>query len=52
LTFVDCDEQVELALRGSDFGDVDMKIADRIGLEFPLSGGFALDFRQPGDPVP
>jgi hypothetical protein len=52
LRSVDCDEQVELALRGSDFGDVDMKIADRVSLEFPLGGGFALDLRQPGDPMP
>ena len=28
-----------------------MKIADRIGLEFALGGGFAFDLRQPGDPV-
>jgi hypothetical protein len=33
---VDCDQQVELALRGSDFGDVEMKIANWIGLEFAL----------------
>ena len=31
---VDGDDEVELALRRSNFGDVDMKIADRIGLEF------------------
>ena len=49
---VDCNEQIEFALRGSDFGDVDMKIADRVSLEFPLGGGFAFDLRQPGDPVP
>ncbi len=48
---VDCDEQVELALRGSNLGDVDMKIADRIGLEFSFGRGFAFDLRQPGDPV-
>ncbi len=30
------DEQLELALFGAHFGDVDMKIADRIGLEFFL----------------
>src|SRR5580658_448894 len=49
---VDCNEQIEFALRGSDFGDVDMKIADRVSLEFLLGGGFAFDLRQPGDPVP
>ena len=42
---VDGDEQVEFALRGSNFGDVDRKIADRIGLEFALGGGFAFDLR-------
>src|ERR1700722_622989 len=46
---IDGDEQVEFALRGSNFGDVDMKIADRIGLEFALGGGFAFDLRQPRD---
>ena len=48
---VDGDEQVELALRSSNLGDVDMKIADRIGLEFAFGRGFAFDLRQPGDPV-
>ena len=46
---VDGDEEVELALRGSNLGDVDMKLADRIGLEFAFGGGFAFDLRQPGD---
>jgi hypothetical protein len=49
---IDGDEQIEFALRGSNFGDVEMKMADRIGLEFPLGGGFAFDLRQSGDPVP
>jgi hypothetical protein len=49
---IDCDDEVELVLRGSDFGDVDMKIADRIGLEFAFGGGLALDLWQPGDCVP
>ena len=48
---VDGDDEVELALRRSNLGDVDMKIADRIGLEFAFGGGFAFDLRQPGDPV-
>ena len=34
---VDGDEEVELALRGSNLGDVDMKLADRIGLELRLA---------------
>jgi hypothetical protein len=49
---VDCDEQIEFAVRGSDFGDVDMELADRVSLEFLLGGGFAFDLRQPGFPVP
>jgi hypothetical protein len=48
---VDCDNEVEFALRGSNFGDVDMKLADRIGLEFAFGGGFAFDLGQPRDPV-
>ena len=48
---IDGDEQVELALRSSNLGDVDMKVADRIGLEFAFGGGFAFDLRQPGDLV-
>ena len=46
---VDGDEEVELALRGSNLGDVDMKLADRIGLELAFGGGFPFDLRQPGD---
>ena len=48
---VDGDDEVEFALRSSNLGDVDMKIADRIGLEFAFGRGFAFDLRQPGDPV-
>jgi hypothetical protein len=48
---VDGDEQVKLALRSSNLGEVDMKLADRIGLEFAFGGGFAFDLRQPGDLV-
>ena len=40
---VDGDEEIELALGGSNLGDVDMEIADRIGLELPLGRGFAFD---------
>ena len=48
---VDCDDEVEFARRGSDFSDVEMKIADRASLEFSLGGGFAFDLRQPRDPM-
>ena len=48
---VDGDDEGELALRSSTLGDVDMEIADRIGLEFAFGGGLAFDLGQPGDPV-
>jgi hypothetical protein len=48
---IDGDEQVEFALRGSNFGDVDMKMADRIGLKWALRRGFAFDLQRPGDPM-
>jgi hypothetical protein len=48
---VDRDNEVELALSGSNLGDVDMKIADWIGLEFAFGGGFAFDLRETGDPM-
>ena len=35
---VDGDEEIELALRGLHFGDVDVEEADRIGLELAPSG--------------
>jgi hypothetical protein len=43
--------RVELALRSSNLGEVDMKIPARIGLEFAFGRGFAFDLRHPGDPV-
>ena len=48
---VDGDEEIELALGGSNLRDVDMEIADRIGLELPLGRGLAFDLRQPRDPM-
>ena len=48
---IDCDKQVELALGGSNLGDVDMEVSDRIGLELALRRGFAFDLREPGDPM-
>jgi hypothetical protein len=48
---VDGEDEVELALRRSNLGDVDRKLADWIGLEFAFGGGFAFDLRQPGDLV-
>jgi len=48
---VDRDDEIELALRGPDLGDVDMEIADRVSLELVLGRGFAFDLREPGDPM-
>ena len=47
---VDGDKEIELALGGSNLRDVDMEIADRIGLELPLGRGLAFDLGQPSDP--
>ena len=46
---VDGDDEVEPALRSSNFGDVDMKLADRIGLELVFRRSFAFDLRQSRD---
>ena len=43
---VDRHQQVELALRGAHFGDVDVKLADRVGLELALGRDLAFDLRQ------
>jgi hypothetical protein len=48
---VDRDKEIELALSGSDLGEVDMEIVDRIGLELALRRSFAFDLRQARDPV-
>lgn len=40
---VDRHEHVKLAFGGAHFGDVDMKIGDRIGFEFPLGGNLSID---------
>ena len=48
---VDRHEEVELALLGTNLGDVDVEIADRVGLEFALVGQVAIDLRQARDAV-
>ena len=48
---VDGDDEGEFALRSSNLGEVEMKLADRIGLEFAFGRGFAFDLGQPRDPV-
>ena len=49
---VDRDEQVELALCRSNLSDVDMEIADRVGLEFSFLGARVFDVRQARDAMP
>ena len=44
---VDGDEEIEFALGGSNLGDIDMEIADRVGLELPLLGGLSFNLGQP-----
>jgi hypothetical protein len=46
---VDGHEEMELAFCGSDFGNVDMEVANRISLELLLRSLVAFDFRQPLD---
>jgi len=46
---VDRDEEIELALRGQHFGDVEVEESDRVGLELALGRSFARDLRQPRD---
>ena len=48
---VDGDEEIELALRGLHFGDVDVEEADRIGLELPPRLFVAFHLRQSADAV-
>lgn len=49
---IDGDEEVEPALRGAYFGDVDVEVANRIGLELTPHALAVLDIREPGDAVP
>jgi hypothetical protein len=46
---VDGDEQIEPALLGMHLGDVEVEIADRVGLEARALGLVALDVRQASD---
>jgi len=46
---VDGHEEVELAFLGPDFGDVDVKVADRIFPESLPCRSVALQFRKPAD---
>ena len=44
-------EEIEPTLCGLYFGDIDMEITDRIGLELPLRWLVAVDIRQAADAV-
>jgi hypothetical protein len=44
---VNGDEEIELTLGGSNLGDIDMEIADRVGLELPLLGRLPFNLGQP-----
>jgi len=48
---VDGDQQIELALLGSDFREVDGEVADRVALELGASRLVALGVGQPRDAV-
>ena len=48
---VDGNEEVELAFRSSHLGEVDMEVADRIGLELALGRLVAFDVGKPRDAV-
>lgn len=46
---VDGNEEIQPALLGTDLGDVDMEVPDRIGLELLADGPVALHLRQAAD---
>src|SRR5579864_6102487 len=48
---VDRHEEVELALLGTNLSNVDVEIADRVGLELALGWCVVVDLRQTRDPV-
>jgi hypothetical protein len=48
---VNADEQVELALGGLHFGNVDVKVPDRVAPELLPLGLVPLDIRKTGDAV-
>lgn len=48
---VDGDEQVEPPFRRVDLGQIDVEVAERVGLEARPLGLVAVDLRQSADPV-
>ena len=51
-SLIDCHEQVEFALLGSHLGNVDVEVADGIGLELLPSAFVATGLGQTTDPMP
>ena len=49
---IDGDQQIEPALGGLDFSDVDVEVAERVGLELALARSSALELGQTGDAMP
>ena len=49
---VDGDQEMKPALRGLDLGDVDVDVAERVGLELAFASGGPLHVGQPGDAMP
>ena len=49
---VDGNQQIELVFFGAHFGDIDMEVTDRIGLELLALRPVAVDLRQSGDRMP
>lgn len=49
---IDGDEEMQLALFGAHFGNVDVEVADRVGLELAFGALAILDVRQPCNAMP
>ena len=49
---IDGGQEIEPSLGGLDFGDVDVEVAERVGLELALARSGALKFGQTGDAMP
>ena len=49
---IDGDQEIKPALGGLDFGDVDVEVAERVGLELALAWSGAFELGQPGDAMP
>ena len=45
-------QEIKPAISGLNFGDVDVEVAERVGLQLALARSGALEFEQSGDAVP